>query len=261
MSKTLLATILVACSGVAAFAQDSVPSVIALPGSVNASFGNVGSLEPGNVVGGTTVEQGVTVWRRGPLFVAGFCDIGVRGDSLGYAWNNNVTYLTGGKLVIAGPGGVLQAAIGVTGAVHNATAPSAASPAGHISYWAGWHRDAGAVQLPGSVWATSGITAATEPDNWITSAHVEQGVEVTRLGRVAVVPFAAVTATSDSRHRPWNNRGLADGGVKLTTHVATAAIDFGIAQRVTRQWDGGSAGAAPVAFVNLWLGWMPRLTR
>ena len=261
MNKAILATLFVAFSGVAAFGQDNVPPVIALPGSVNASFGNVGSLEPGNVVGGTTIEQGVTVWRRGSLFVAGFCDVGVRGDSLGYAWNNNVTYLTGGKVVVAGRAGVLQAAAGVTGAAHGETASKGATPAGHLSYWAGWHRDAGAVQLPGSVWATSGITAATEPDNWITSAHMEQGVAVKRVGRVAMVPFAAVTATSDSRNRPWNNRGLLDAGIKLTTHVGTAAIDAGVAQRATRQWHGGSGGAAPIAFVNVWLGWMPHVTR
>jgi len=239
-----------------ASAQEAPPRSIALPGSVNASFGTVGPLEPGNTLGSATFEQGVTVWRRGPLFVIGFVDVTVRADTRGYTWNNTMPYLAGGKLMLAGRGGVLQAVVGMAGDVRRGTV-SRASRAAHVNYWAGW-QPLSDVALPGSVWATSGFVTASEPDNWITAAHVEQGVTVLRRGGSALVPFAGATVSVDTEQRPWNNRGFVDAGLKVRTRVYGAAIDLGVAQRVTRAWQTGEVGSAPVVFLNVWLGWMPR---
>ena len=242
-----------------ATAQEA-PPVIVLPGSVNASFGSVGPLEPGNVLGNVTVEQGVTVWRRGPLFVMGFVDLTMRADTQGLAWNNTLPHVSGAKVVLSGHAGVLQAVVGVAGDLRRET-PAGTRPAGYVSYWSGWYRSAGEVQLPGSMWATSGVTTASEPDNWITAARVEQGVTVKRIGRLSVVPFAAVSATTDTRDYGWNNRGSLDAGVKLQARIGGAAVDLGVAERITRGWRSRESDAAPVVFVNVWLGWMPRLTR
>ena len=233
---------------------------IALPGSINASFGTAGPIEPDNTIGSATVEQGITVWRRGSVFVVGFLDLTVRADTRGYAWNNTMPYLAGGKLVMSGSRGVFQAAIGAAG---DGREPAYRRPilAGHVSYWAGWQRSRSKVQLPGNTWATSGLVAATEPDNWITAAHVEQGVTVWRGRHLSLVPFAGATLTADTQQHPWNNRGFVDTGVKVTTRVHGAAIDIGAAQRVTRSWQRSGTEAAPVVFVNLWVGWMPRMTR
>lgn len=239
-----------------ASAQEGPPRSIALPGSVNASFGTVGPLEPGNTLGNATFEQGVTVWRRGPLFVIGFVDVTVRADTRGYTWNNTAPYLAGGKLVLAGRGGVFQAVVGMAGDVRQGTI-GRASRAAHVNYWAGW-QPLSAVALPGSVWATSGFVTASEPDNWITAAHVEQGVTVLRRGGSALVPFAGATVSADTEQRPWNNRGFVDAGLKVSTRVYGAAVDLGVAQRVTRAWQTGEVASAPVVFLNVWLGWMPR---
>ena len=59
-----LMAILVLTMIATASAQDLPPRSIALPGSVNASFGTVGPLEPGNTLGNATFEQGVSLWRR-----------------------------------------------------------------------------------------------------------------------------------------------------------------------------------------------------
>ena len=240
-------------------AQASVPGSIALPGSANASFGTVGPLEPGNVVGNAVVEQGITVWRHGPVFAVGFVDVTARADSKGYGWNNNSPYLVGGKVVVAGSAGVFQVVVGAAGDLRHDTTD--VTPAGNVSYWAGWRRTAGELRLPGSVWAVSGVTAANEPDNWITSARVEQGVVAKRFGQVSLVPFAAAAAGFDTRNYVWNNRAFIDTGVKVTTRLRGAAVDVGVAQRMTREWQSGDSDAAPVVFLNVWLGWMPRINR
>lgn len=250
----LMAVFVVTTVG-SASAQE-VPRSIAFPGSVNASFGTVGPLEPGNTLGNATFEQGVSVWRRGALFVVGFVDLTVRADTSGYAWNNTMPYLAGGKLVVAGRSGVLQAVVGVAGDVRQGTVIRA-SRAAHVNYWAGWQPSPN-VALPGSVWATSGFATASEPDNWITAAHVEQGVTVLRRGHVAFVPFAGATASVDTEQRTWNNRGFVDAGLKVSSRVYGAAVDLGVAQRVTRAWQSGEIASAPVVFLNVWLGWMPR---
>lgn len=100
MFKTTLVLSFVLVSFATAHAQE-FRAPIAIPGSVNASFGTTGPVEPNNVIGGATFEQGATAWRRGPLFVVGFVDVTLRADTRGYAWNNNLPYLAGGKLMIS----------------------------------------------------------------------------------------------------------------------------------------------------------------
>ena len=259
MFKTTLALSFVLVSIAAAHAQE-LRAPIALPGSVNASFGTTGPIEPNNVIGAATFEQGVTAWRRGPLFVVGFVDLTLRADTLGYAWNNNLPYLAGGKVMLSGTRGVLQAVVGVAGDAR-ATATRRAVPAAHVSYWAGWRPATPSRDFPGSVWATSGIVTPSEPDNWITAAHAEQGFTAWRAQKFSLVPFAAGTVTVDTQRHAWNNRGFVDTGVKVSTRIHGVAVDVGAAQRVSRSWDSGATAAAPVVFVNLWVGWMPRVNR
>lgn len=253
------AVVLVLTAIGSASGQDSLTSPIVLPGSVNASFGTVGPLEPGNVLASATFEQGFTAWRRGPMFVVGFIDITLRADALGYGWNNTVPYLTGGKLVLAGARGVLQAVAGVAGDFRRGHA-SDLTRAVYMSYWSAWRQPTSRVELPGTMWATSGLVTASEPGNWITAAHVDQGIAVWRRSSAAIMPFAGATLSTDTDAHSWNNRGLIDAGLKVSTRLRGAAMDVGVAHRVTRAWQNGETGSAPVAFVNVWLGWMPRVT-
>ena len=161
---------------------------------------------------------------------------------------------------MSGAGGVLQAVLGVAGDTRQGTT-SRVGRAALVSYWAGWPRSSVDLQFPGSVWATSGLVTPSEPDNWITSGHFEQGVSAWRGRGVSLVPFAGTMLSVDTQHRPWNNRGFVDVGLKVSTHVSAAAVDFGVAQRVTRAWESGATATAPVVFVNVWVGWMPRVKR
>ncbi len=255
-----LSAVLVLTSFATATAQDGLGSSVALPGSMNATFGTPGPVEPGNVVASATFEQGVTAWRRGPLFVVGFVDVTVRTDSRGYAWNRTMPYLAGGKVMVAGAGGVFQAVVGIAGDVQQG-GTTRVSRAAHVSYWAGWQRPSAGVHFPGSVWATSGFVTASEPDNWITAAHVDQGVAVWRRGGVALVPFAGATVSVDTEQRAWNNRGFVDAGLKASSRIGLATVELGVAHRTTRVWQTGQMTSGPVVLGSVWLGWMPRITR
>lgn len=259
MFRTTLALSLVVLSFGRAHAQE-LRAPLALPGSINASFGNPGPVEPNNTVGSVTFEQGVTAWQRGPAFVIGFVDLTVRADTRGYAWNNTMPFRAGGKFMVAGAAGVLQAVVGVAGEARQG-ASYRPTTAAYLSVWSGWQRSRSKLQLPGSVWATSGLVTAAEPNNWITAGHLEQGVTVWRGRHLSLVPFAGTTLSVDTEHHAWNNRGSVDAGVKVTTRVRGAAVDIGVAQRLSREWETGATAAAPVAFVNLWVGWMPRINR
>jgi hypothetical protein len=94
-TRVSLAILLSVIPASLAHAQEAAPPVIVLPGSVNANFGSMGPLEPDNVVSSATFEQGVTMWRRGPLFAVAFVDVTVKTDTQGYGWNNTMPYLGG----------------------------------------------------------------------------------------------------------------------------------------------------------------------
>jgi hypothetical protein len=260
MRKSLVISLLgLMAVSVTATAQDlSAPKELLLPGSINGTFGTVGSLEPGNVLGAVVVEQGVRAWRRGPLSLVGFVDLTVRADTKGYSWNNTTPYVTGVKFVVAGSASVLQAAVGVAGDVRDAEIDGV-MPAVYVTFWKGWQPPTRLRKAPGRLWATSGVSIPREKDNWITTAHVDQGITVWRAWGNAMVPFAAATGVVDTKGYNWNNRGFVDGGVKFARNIKDAVVDFGVAQRAVREWKSGATHVSPVVFVNFWMGWTPHV--
>jgi hypothetical protein len=78
---------------------------------------------------------------------------------------------------------------------------------------------------------------------------------------VSTIPFVGAGGTADTAGAPWNNRTRVEAGVKTTRELLTGMIEAGIAQR--REWDyrAGDQRAAPVIFVNYWLGWSPAVGR
>jgi hypothetical protein len=242
-----------------ASAQDmTIPRSMLLPGSLNATVGGVGPLEPGNVLGTLTVEQGIELWRAGSVGLVAFVESTVRGDTRQFVWNNTAPALAGVKFVGTGDFGVLQLRLGLAGDVRT---QSGLTPTASATYWLGWQHPTAHASFPGTTWASSGITTASEPHNWITSGHAEQGVTTWRTGGLTLAPFIGATATVDAEHRPWNNHGFVDSGVKLVTRVKGASVEVGVAQRLNREWQTRRTAAAPIVFINLWVGWATRLLR
>jgi hypothetical protein len=184
-------------------------------------------------------------------------------DSDGYAWNNRHPGRVAIKIVRRVPGGIVQAGGGLM------IEPDAASndqrhPTAAVDYWAGWAAEGRAQQgarfggFPGHAYASSGLIAGRDPRNWITTAAAQQGFVAFRSRIVTVVPYAAGAVSFDSKSRPWENRASYDAGVKLVRPLLGGVVEAGVAQRRQHELLTGHADSAPVAYVNLWIGWNPR---
>ena len=245
-------------------AAQELPPARLFPGSLNSSSGVLSPTEAGNVSSTTTVDQAVSFWRSGTLFVLGYASITQRNDTEGYAWNNNTPITLGARIAKTWTSGVLQINAGL-GIVPNASTGPATAPVGYVSYWSGW-RNARAqpggfgVAFPGHVWASSGLVTPLEPRNWITNASAEEGVAVWRVRQVDVVPFAALTVARDTKGNNWNNKNVGDLGAKAQRFVPGGVVEAGVAARVESYLKPQTVRSGPVAFVNFWLGWDARWT-
>jgi hypothetical protein len=137
-------------------------------------------------------------------------------------------------------------------------------PTAAVDYWTGWAAE-GAAQhgakfggYPGYAWASSGLIAGRDPQNWITTAAAQQGLVVFRSQIFSVVPYAGAAASFDTKRRTWENRVSYDAGVKLVRPMVGGVVETGIAARRQHEVLTGQVHFAPVAYVNLWIGWNPR---
>jgi hypothetical protein len=256
-----------ACALLALFAPavgaQEIPRSIGFPGSFWISTGQVGPAERDNVVGQAGFEQGVTVWERGSWFLIPHVNVSLMADTDGYAWNNRHPARVGVKIVRRVPGGIVQAGGGMM-IEPDAESDDERHPTASVDYWAGWaaeglsQRGARFGGFPGHAYASSGLIAGRDPHNWITSAAAQQGLVVLRSRIVSVVPYAAGAVSFDSKRRPWENRVTYDAGVKLVRPLIGGVIEAGVAERRQHELLTGHADSAPIAYVNLWIGWNPR---
>jgi hypothetical protein len=262
---TILAGLLLALQASESRAQDA-PASTAFPGSIWFSAGSVGPAERGNVLGQSGFEQGVTVWERSDWFLVPYLGATVLTDSAGYDWNNRHPWQVGLKLARRVPGGVVQAGGGMlfevnpdSGRHHHGTL--------FVNYWAGWAAEGRAQHgsvlrgFPGHAYASSGLVSGRDPHNWITMAAAQQGVAILRSHIVTVVPYAGGSVSVDTRRRVWENRVTYDAGVKLVRPFTGGVIETGVAARRQHTVLTGQVESAPVAYVNVWVGWNPRTVR
>ena len=241
------------------------PQSIMFPGSLNISVAGGEPTEPGNVTSSTSVEQGVTIARHRSVFVVGFVNLSYRADSSGYDWNNTRPYRSGLKLVLVDAHGVFEASAGLMGENSGLYAKPLATAM--LSYWRGWRGDALAGSpsglrpdaFPGSAYAVSGYLTSREARNWITAISIEQGATVYSRARFAVTPYLRIASGADADGRPWNNRSRLDAGLKVSRAIAGGVIEAGVARRQSYVRTSGQLTPSTVAFVNLWMGWTPRV--
>ena len=258
---------LIACVLLALFARNvaaqEIPSSIAFPGFFWISAGDVVPAERGNVVGQATFEQGITVWEHGSWFLIPHVNVSLMADSYGYEWNNRQPARMGVKIVRRVRGGVVQASGGMM-IEPNAASDEQRHPTAAVDYWTGWAAEGGAQRgasfggFPGYAWASSGLIAGRDPHNWITTAAAQQGLVVFRSRVVSVVPYAAGAVSFDSKERPWENRVSYDAGVKVVRPLVGGMVEAGVAARRQHELLTDHVHSAPVAYVNLWIGWNPR---
>jgi hypothetical protein len=258
-----VAAVMLAGSGLCAANEVTGVGTVQFPGSLNASTATGEPSEPGNVTSTATMTQGVTVVQKGSVFVVGFLDLGLKNDSRGYAWNNGVPMRFGVKLVHIDRHGVLDVAVGaMSEGGHGSTVVHRTASA---SYWRGWRGDRFAsrvphvLALPGYTYGSTGFLSSREPGNWTTSMSAEQGVTTLRLRSFDAGPFVRGLVGTDSDRHPWNRRTIVDGGVKVSRRLLSGIVEAGYARRHTVSRLDHVSASSNIAFVNLWLGWTPRV--
>ena len=258
--------VLAALTGSAGAQESAPPTPITLPGSFWTSAGNVGPAEPENHLTQGALEQGITVWRRASWSVGPFISVSFTADTAGYEWNNKHPMTIGAKLQRRLGNGVLQAATGVMFEEDPSTGEER-HPTAFVGYWAGWqgdlraHARGGKTAFPGSVNISSGLLTGRDPDNWMSYATLQQGIALARAGGFALVPYGSSGISFDTKRRIWQNRVTNDAGVKVVRAITGGVIEVGVAHRHQYEMLTGSNTAAPVMFVNLWIGWNPLATR
>jgi hypothetical protein len=241
-----------------------VPSSRAYPGSFWISSGAIGPAEPDNHLTMAGLEQGFTAWNRGHWFLVPFASVRVSADSQGYDWNNKHPSMLGVKLIRRVPGGVIQGGGGVMFERVDA-AGDLRHPTAFVSYWAGWTADRGAhtgnrgLSFPGHLDMSSGLLSGRDPENWLTVISAQQGIALYRSRVLSVVPYAGGMVGFDSKRRDWENRATYDLGVKLVRPLVGGVLEAGVARRRQHQLTLDlEAESAPIAFINLWIGWNPQ---
>jgi hypothetical protein len=244
------------------FAQE-LPSSRAFPGSFWLSTGNVGPAERGNVVGQASLEQGATVWQRRDWFAIPFVSAQMTADSAGYEWNDRHPAQVGMKLVWRVPGGAVQGGAGLMFEREPVSGDDRHLSA-FVSYWSGWAAEGLAQRgspfrgFPGHLSATSGLMTGRDPQNWMTRIDGQQGIAILRNRVIAAVPYGGGVVTFDSKRRIWENRVTLDAGLKLVRTFVGGVVEAGVAERRQYTVLTGDVSAAPVVYVNLWVGWNPR---
>jgi hypothetical protein len=243
------------------------PGMTLLPGSISVSAGTISPTERDNVLANITVEQGATAWHRGGLFLVGFVTVTQRHDSQARSWNRTTPMTAGVKFVASTRGGVIQAVAGITAQTIDGRW-SRGDKAFYATYWNGWTGSTPSMHVagvpnafPGHAWASSGYVSAAEPENWVSSVSIRQGVTVARAWGVAVTPFVAASASADTSGFAWNNRTQWDTGVNISRPMGVGVIEVGAAKR--REWNRltNQSDTAPMVYVNFWLGWNPGIAK
>src|SRR5215470_15740732 len=112
-------------AGSAAAADESqIAPSIAMPGTVNMSFGTLSPAEAGNQITNVTIDQGITWWRHRNLFAVAYGSVTLREDTAGNSWNHGNTLGGGARLVAVSGAQVIQASIGVSAAQNVGGTPS-----------------------------------------------------------------------------------------------------------------------------------------
>jgi hypothetical protein len=244
----------------AAADEPQIPLSIVMPGTVNMSFGTISPAEAGNQITNVTIDQGITWWRHRNLFAVAYGAVTLRDDTAGNSWNHGNTFGGGARLVGVSGAQVMQASIGMSAAENAVGTPSKPALSASVSYWRGWTgRHQNALGTPGSTWVASGLISAREPGDWITAGNFEQGVQVWRVAKIGIVPYAAFSGTIDTAHHDWNNRAMGDGGLKFAYPLRGGIVDVRFSERLEYRWESQTMRSGPAVTVDFWMGWSPHV--
>jgi hypothetical protein len=229
-------------------------------------------IEPNNYVNYFHIDQGFILGRFGKIDVEPYVAVNATKDTKGYQWNNRAEGEVGLKLVRP----FKQGMVAVGGAYASEYRFSAkgvrsqnrSGPIGFASTWFGWNQPTPHSaerkffsSLPGSTWANIGNISPFEKGNVIGLGRIEQGVTLTKIGRVSLIPQGFLQVGVDSDKKPWNNRATYGGDFKLAIPWKSGTVDFQAGYECADQYRGVRTPGTPTSMcgpafkVNLWTGW------
>ncbi len=268
--KTWLLTLLLAVALVSiapAYAQAPVPAVTApilypqsFPGQFWNDTGNFSPVEVNDIISASYFEQGVTLFRSSNGFtITPYASVGVSADTVGYDWNNRVDVSGGGRLNKYFKYGIVSLGSAYTYEDRWIGNEKAAGPTGELTYWFGWQMVGNrASRFPGSTWGAAGYLTPVESGNFIYMQYLKQGVVAKRFGaHNAIVPFAEVTTTIDTKHYDWENRALPGAGVEFVHLHGNTQTELGAMYLYEHRWESGTSAGQATIFLKFWYGWNP----
>jgi len=201
-----------------------------LTGSIWSEIGTISPVEKGNVIFATGVTEGFDFANKGIFIFTPFAAAQSSLDSYGYDWDNTIAASLGLKTSIRLSHGVLSASAGYGVEDRWKSGMFASSPEVYLEDWFGWQIPAKYKRFPGSTWTTFGMTSPIEKYNLILYGHLQQGVTVARLGKVAqrpIVIFGEGTLVKDTQRHDWDNLIRAGVGAEITVgHGISIGANF-----------------------------------
>lgn len=280
VKATLFLSVLFLLAALPASAQNSpiaplkAPAfnVSAFPGQAWTSTGNSSPVEHGNIQSEEYIEQGVTLFSSsdGSITFTPYVSLSLANDTYGYEWNNKVMPFGGAKLNKIFRHGIISANVGyayedrylggflATPTTANGTfglGETHGQAEGFLNAWFGWQNDISTNRFPGSIWFVGGNIEPVEHNNMIGMGDIQQGVIVTRIGRVAVIPFGELWMSGDTHGYDWENRVTSGGGVKLAASIHNVYTELGASVRNEKRFESGLTATGAYFFFNTSFNW------
>jgi hypothetical protein len=108
--------------------------------------------------------------------------------------------------------------------------------------------------LVGNFWV-SVETSPAEQNDVVTQTHWEQGITLWHSGRNFITPYVSTDFVVDTRGKDWNNKALANAGVKVRHIFSRGLIEAAIGLAGEKRFKSGNLSAQPTASVAYWAGW------
>lgn len=163
-------------------------------------------------------------------------------------------------------GMTLVTTVAVALAIHGAAAAARAQDAGPDSAAARPPAAAAdpapgaAVHFPGSFWMSSGYVSPLEAGNLVTTYAAEQGFTVLKRGPHTVVPYGALTVSTDQQGFDWNNKAVPQVGLRYARAFTRGVIQVGAGYAYERRLRSKTGMGQPLGYASYWFGWTGHLS-
>ena len=117
-----------------------------------------------------------------------------------------------------------------------------------------------AVHFPGSFWMSSGNVSPLEAGNLVTTYAAEQGFTVLKRGPHTVVPYGALTVSTDQQGFDWNNKAVPQVGLRYARAFTRGVVQVGAGYAYERRLRSKTGIGQPIGYASYWFGWTGHLS-